>query len=66
MSGITAQSLTSPADFAPPAPLLPLLTLGEAQDVVELLATVAVGGVAGSRWAHTLAMNRAARVPSQQ
>lgn len=51
MTGITTQRLASPADFAlpvPPAPLLPMLTLKEAQDVVELPATVAAGGVVGS------------------
>lgn len=57
----------SPADFAvptAPAPLLPLLTLEEAQDAVEVLARVAAGEHADMELARSLAMNLAARVPS--
>ncbi|MFD0033066.1 hypothetical protein ACFVJK_33295 [Streptomyces sp. NPDC127172] len=55
------------ADFAEPAapaPLLPLLTLGEAQDV-EVLAAVVAGERADVDLARSLAMNLAARVPSR-
>ncbi|MGH4028507.1 hypothetical protein ACQB60_06175 [Actinomycetota bacterium Odt1-20B] len=45
--------------------LLPLLTLTEAQDVVEVLARVAVGERADAVWAGELAPELAARVPSR-
>ncbi|MFF1401479.1 hypothetical protein ACFVZD_48430 [Streptomyces sp. NPDC058287] len=53
------------AELATPARLLPLLALEEAQDVVELLASVGTGGVLDREWARTLEMNPAARVPSR-
>ncbi|MGW6358546.1 hypothetical protein ACWFR5_26075 [Streptomyces sp. NPDC055092] len=56
------------ADFAEPAapaPLQPLLTLGEAQDVLEVLAAVVAGERADVDLARSLAMNLAARVPSR-
>lgn len=61
-------ALDEPGDFAmpePPATLLPLLTLEEAQDVVEILAAVVDGVRADERLAYSLLMNLAARVPSQ-
>ncbi|WP_282790869.1 hypothetical protein [Streptomyces sp. CC224B] len=51
----------APAD----GPLLPLLTLAEAQDVVEVLARVAAGERVDPVWAGDLAANLAARVPSR-
>ncbi|MFF2502159.1 hypothetical protein ACFVTY_02000 [Streptomyces sp. NPDC058067] len=49
----------------PPAPLLPLVTLEEAQDMVEVLAQAAAGEPVDRDWARSLAMNLAARVPSR-
>lgn len=68
MDEITEPLVDSPADFAtpsPPAALLPLLTVEEAQDVVEVLARVAAGEHADVDLARSLAMNLAARVPSR-
>ncbi|GGV45996.1 hypothetical protein [Streptomyces spectabilis] len=52
-----------------PAPddglLLPLVTLSEAQDIVEALALVAAGRPVDRRWAGDLASVLAARVPSR-
>ncbi|ARX81563.1 hypothetical protein SMD44_00961 [Streptomyces alboflavus] len=45
--------------------LLPLLTLSEAQDVVEVLARVAAGEVVDRGWVGDLASLLAARVPSR-
>lgn len=50
----------------PPAALLPLLTVEEAQDVVEILAAVVDGVRADERLAYSLLMNLAARVPSRE
>ncbi|MFJ9037941.1 hypothetical protein ACIRF8_15280 [Streptomyces sp. NPDC102406] len=48
----------------PPAPLLPLLTLEEAQDVLGILAVVSDGGHPDREAAAWLLSNLAARVPS--
>ncbi|WP_167828870.1 hypothetical protein [Streptomyces sp. MZ04] len=45
--------------------LLPVLTLGEAQDVVEVLAAVVDGGEVDEQVAYCLLSNLAARVPSR-
>ncbi|MCX5083806.1 hypothetical protein [Streptomyces sp. NBC_00401] len=61
-------ALDCSTDFAvpePPAALLPLLTVGEAQDVLEILAAVANHTPANADLARTLLMNLAARVPSR-
>ncbi|MFB6680181.1 hypothetical protein ACFCWG_48935 [Streptomyces sp. NPDC056390] len=61
-------ALDQPGDFAvpdPPAALLPLLTVEEAQDVLEILAAVANDAPADADLARTLLMNLAARVPSR-
>ncbi|MFD4644749.1 hypothetical protein [Streptomyces sp. NPDC058441] len=58
----------SPADFAAPAPpaaLLPLLTVEETQDVLEILAAVANDAPADADLARTVLMNLATRVPSR-
>lgn len=60
-------ALDQPGDFAmpePPAPLLPLVTLEEAQDVVAVLAAVVNGSNPDLDLARTLLSNLAARVPS--
>ncbi|MDR3084298.1 MAG: hypothetical protein LBV60_25860 [Streptomyces sp.] len=48
-----------------PLPLLPLLTLEEAHDVLGVLAAVAVGGVPDRETARYVLMNLAARVPAR-
>ncbi|MGX1676456.1 hypothetical protein [Streptomyces sp. NPDC055400] len=53
-----------PTVVDPPAPLLPLVTLEEAQDVVEVLALVAASEPVVRDWARSLAMHLAARVQS--
>jgi hypothetical protein len=45
---------------------LPLLTLEEAQDVVEVLAAVVEGGEVDEQLAWCLLSNLAARVPSRE
>lgn len=45
--------------------LLPLLTLSEAQDVVEVLSAVLDGGEVDEQLAYCLLSNLAARVPSR-
>lgn len=47
-------------------PRLPLLTVAEAQDIVEALARVAAGERVARRWVGDLASNLAARVPSRE
>ncbi|MGW0904979.1 hypothetical protein [Streptomyces sp. NPDC002853] len=54
-----------PTAADPPAPLLPLLTLGEAHDVLDVLAAVVSGGQADVEAAGVLLSNLAARVPSR-
>ncbi|WP_405634218.1 hypothetical protein OHB53_08630 [Streptomyces sp. NBC_00056] len=49
----------------PPPPLLPLMTLEEAQDVVEMLALVSAGEPVDREWVRILARNLAARIPSR-
>ncbi|QOV40215.1 hypothetical protein IM697_18510 [Streptomyces ferrugineus] len=49
----------------PPSPLLPLLTVEEAQSVVEVLGAVAAGGAVDVELAVVLLSNLAARVPSR-
>lgn len=49
----------------PPAPLLPLLTLVEAQELLPLLAAVLDGGQPDREAARWLLGNLAARVPSR-
>lgn len=49
----------------PPAPLLPVLSLDEAQDVVDVLAAVVNGGQPDVEAAGVLLSNLAARVPSR-
>ncbi|MFC9669943.1 hypothetical protein [Streptomyces sp. NPDC056949] len=61
-------ALDCSTDFAvpePPAPVLPLLTVGEAHDVLEILAAVANDAPADADLARTLLMNLAALVPSR-
>ncbi|MFI9781676.1 hypothetical protein ACIHCV_45030 [Streptomyces sp. NPDC051956] len=48
-----------------PAALLPLLTVEEAQDVLEILPAVVPDAPADAHLARTLLMNLAARVPSR-
>ncbi|MFD9072837.1 hypothetical protein [Streptomyces lasiicapitis] len=47
-------------------PLLPLLTLVEAQDIVEILGAVLDGGEVDEQLAYCLLSNLAARVPSRE
>lgn len=54
-----------PTAADPPARLLPLLTLGEAHDVLDVLAAVVNGGVPDVEAAGVLLSNLAARVPSR-
>ena len=49
----------------PPAVLLPVLTLDEAQDVVEVLGAVVDGGEVDEQLAFCLLSNLAARIPSR-
>jgi hypothetical protein len=48
----------------PPAELLPVLTLGEAHQLLVLLAAVRDGGKPDREYAEYLLANLAARVPS--
>ncbi|WP_428956171.1 hypothetical protein [Streptomyces sp. cg35] len=48
----------------PPSPLLPLLTLEDAQDLMLLLAAVLDGGEVDEGFARYLLRNLAGRVPS--
>lgn len=48
----------------PPAVPLPVLTLDEARDVVEVLAAVVNGGVPDAELAAVVLSNLAARIPS--
>jgi hypothetical protein len=48
-----------------PAPLLPLLTLDEAHDALDVLAAVAAGDVPDRETARYVLMNLAARVPAR-
>jgi hypothetical protein len=50
----------------PPAPLLPLLSLPEAHDVLDVLAAVVDGGRPDREAAAWLLSNLAARVPSRE
>ena len=50
----------------PPSPRLPLLSLEEAQDVVDVLAAVASGGEVDVDLARHLLANLGARVPSRE
>ncbi|MFH8738478.1 MULTISPECIES: hypothetical protein [unclassified Streptomyces] len=52
--------------FDPPAVLLPLLTVEEAPDVLEVLAAVVAGERADVDLARSLSMHLAARVPSRE
>lgn len=52
--------------MGPPAPLLPLLSLDEAQALLPLLAAVRDGGVPDRETARWLLQNLAARVPSRE
>lgn len=54
-----------PTAVDPPAPLLPLLTLAEAHEVLDVLAAVASGGRPDREAADRLLSNLAARVPSR-
>jgi hypothetical protein len=54
-----------PTAADPPAPLLPLLTLGEAHDVLDVLAAVVNGGRPDAGTVGVLLSNLAARVPSR-
>lgn len=56
----------TPAAADPPAPLLPLLTLGEAHDVLDVLAAVVNGGMPDAEAAGVVLSNLAARVPSRE
>lgn len=58
-----AADLPTAADL--PAPLLPLLTLEEAHDVLHVLAAVVNGGRPDVEAAGVLLSNLAARVPSR-
>ena len=49
----------------PPAVLLPVLTLEEAQDVVEVLAAVVNGSVPDVELAAEVLSNLAARIPAR-
>lgn len=60
-----SESLDTATAAVAPAALLPLLTLVEAQDVLEVLAAVVAGERADVDLARSLAMNLAARVPSR-
>ncbi|UQT54400.1 hypothetical protein M4V62_04460 [Streptomyces durmitorensis] len=54
-----------PTAVDPPAALLPLLTLPEAHDVLDVLAAVVNGGEPDREVADRLLSNLAARVPSR-
>ncbi|WP_306317274.1 MULTISPECIES: hypothetical protein [unclassified Streptomyces] len=54
-----------PGVVTPPAPRLPLLTLEEAQDVVDVLAAVVSGGDVDVDLARCLLANLGSRVPSR-
>lgn len=54
-----------PTAVDPPAPLLPVLSLGEAQDVLDVLAAVVSGGQPDREAVDRLLSNLAARVPSR-
>lgn len=58
-----AVDLPTAADL--PAPLLPLLTLDEAHDVLDVLSAVVTGGRSDVEAAGALLSNLAARVPSR-
>ena len=55
-----------PTVVDPPALLLPVLTLAEAHDVIDVLAAVAGGGPVDVEAAGRLLSNLAARVPSRE
>lgn len=54
-----------PTAAAPPTPLLPLLTLAEAHDVLDVLAAVVNGGQPDVEAAGAVLSNLASRVPSR-
>lgn len=54
-----------PTAVAPPSLLLPLLTLAEAHDVLDVLAAVVSGGTPDVEAAGVVLSNLAARVPSR-
>ncbi|MWA08806.1 hypothetical protein [Streptomyces sp. BA2] len=54
-----------PTATDPPSSLLPLLSLAEAHDVLDVLAAVASGAVPDREAAERLLTNLAARVPSR-
>lgn len=58
-----AADLPTAAD--PPAPLLPVLTLDEAHDVLDVLAAVVSGGQPDVEAAGVVLSNLAARAPSR-
>lgn len=58
--------LDEPCSAPVDGPLLPLLTLAEAQDVVEVLGAVVEGGEVDEQLAYCLLSNLAARVPSRE
>lgn len=64
-TGMDALAAGLPTAVDPPAPLLPLLTLAEAHDVLDVLAAVVNGGQPDVEAAGVVLSNLAARVPSR-